>query len=573
MRSAGAAVLALVLALGLAPLAGAHHEASEGGEVTHRDTPAELAGADIGDALDRAQLTSRTSAALPQYLPTTWCGTRRTDDDTVHAAFPPSASQIKVVYAYPSDLTDRSAAWSDSLQADVSRIEQYLALQSGGRRALRFDMGTNCGAQYVDVQVVPLQDPRSNYANDFYAVANEVNSQLSAPTGPRDVFILADGLSDDGTNPADDVYGIGEVYLNPPTPSADVAGASNPHNLGGMTGIMFVEPSTSPDAWDWQPTVMLHEMTHNLGGVQLSAPHHTDGAHCTDGRDVMCYADGSSQQYNPNVCPVAGGAIPQTYDCGHNDYYNPDPAGGSYLATHWNVYNSVFMASCTQLGTACGGDIVPTPPVNQGAPTVIGTPHRGTILTATLGSWLNVPSSYAIQWQRGANGAWGDIPGANASAYVAGPADIAAALRVVVTAANADGAAVAASAPTATVTDPTAAAATQPARTVRIKLRNGARHLAGTLTAKVRNVASGREVSTPATKVSLPAGTWRLKLCAGRAGASPRCTTTAKVRSRKRGVRLPAAKVVVGTAGTLKVTASALDGKRRVRARGQAASD
>jgi hypothetical protein len=86
-------------------------------------------------------------------------------------------------------------------------------------------------------------------------------------------------------------------------------------------------------------------------------------------------------------------------------------------------------------------------------------------------------------------------------------------------------------------------------------------------------VTSGREVSTPATKVSLPAGTWRLKLCGGRAGTSPRCTTTVRVRSRKRGVRLPAAKVVVGTAGTLKVTASALDAKRRVRARGQAASD
>jgi hypothetical protein len=159
MRSAGAAALALVLALALAPVAGAHHEASEGGEVTHRDTPAELAGADISRALARAQLTSRSSAALPEYLPTAWCGTRRTDDDTTNAAFPAAAAQIKVVYAYASGETDRSAAWTDSLQADVSRIEQFLALQSGGRRALRFDMGTNCGAQYVDVQVVQL--PRS----------------------------------------------------------------------------------------------------------------------------------------------------------------------------------------------------------------------------------------------------------------------------------------------------------------------------------------------------------------------------------------------------------------------------
>jgi hypothetical protein len=570
MRSAGAAALALVLALGLAPVAGAHDEASEGGEITHRDTPAELAGADITRALARAELTSRTSAALPEYLPTTWCGTRRTTDDVANAAFPAIAAQIKVVYAYAFGETDRSAAWTDSLQADVSRIEQYLALQSGGRRALRFDMGTNCGPQYVDVQVVELPYNRAHYlsfnADDrFDEVANDVNASLAPATGARNVFVLADGLS------TSSVYGIGQVY-----PNASQPPASYIHDQGDLTGIMFVTPGTSPDPVGWQPTVMLHEMTHNLGAVQFAAPRSTSFAHCIDGEDVMCYEDGSPEGafYADNVCPLAGGAISQTYDCGHNDYYDPSSTPSGYLATHWNVYNSVFMASCTQLGTACGGDIVPTPPVNQGAPTVIGLPRRGSVLTATLGSWLNAPSSYAVQWQRGANGTWGDIPGANALAYFAGPADVGAALRVTVTAANEDGAAIAASAPTATVTDPAAAAVTQRARTVRIRLRNGARHLAGTLTAKVRNVASGREVSTPATKVSLPAGTWRLKLCAGRAGGtSPRCTTTAHVRSRKRGVRLPAAKVVVGTAGTLKVTASALDAKRRVRARGQAASD
>jgi hypothetical protein len=561
MRIAGAAALALVVALGLAPVAGAHHE----GDVTHRDTPAELAGADITRALATAQLTSRSSAALAQYLPTTWCGTRRTTDDAGNAAFSSSAAQIKVVYAYAAAQPDRSAIWSDSLQADVSRIEQYLALQSGGRRALRFDMGTNCGAQYVDIEVVELPQPRSYYLDDFARVSNHVNAALAAPTGPRDVFVLADGLSSDG------VYGVGEIY-----PDYDEPGASNPHNFGDLTGIMFVEPSTSPYASGWQPTVMLHEVTHNLGGVQRSAPRSTYYAHCIDGQDLMCYPDGSPQApyYSGTVCPYAGGAIPQTFDCGHDDYYDPVPAAGSYLTTHWNVYESVFMASCSQLGTACGGDIVPTPPVNQGAPAITGTPRRGTILAASVGTWLNSPSSYAIQWQRASNGVWTDIAGAVAPAYVAGPTDVGAALRITVTAANADGAAVAASAPTAAVTDLTATApAAAGTRTIRIRLRNGAKHVTGTLTAKVRNVSGGREVRTAATKVRLPAGTWRLKLCAGRAGGSPRCTTTAKVRSRKRGVRLPAAKLVVATAGTLKVTAAALDGKRRVRARGQAASD
>jgi hypothetical protein len=562
MRSAGAAALALVLALGLAPVAGAHHVE---GEVTHRDTPAELAAADINRTLATAQLSGRSSAALPQYLPATWCGTRRTTDDTTNAAFPATAAQIKVVYAYASDQPDDSAAWSNSLQADVSTIGRYLALQSGGRRALRFDMGTNCGLQYVDIQVVALPQARGYYLDNFARVGNDVNAALAAPSGPRNAFVLADGLSGGG------VYGIGQVY-----PNADQPADYDLHNSGGLTGMMFVQPSTSPDASGWQPTVMLHEVSHNLGAVQWAAPHSTSYAHCIDGLDVMCYQDGSTEgnSYVTTVCPTTSGAISQTYDCGHDDYYDPQPAGSSYLATHWNVYDSAFMASCTQLGTACGGDVVPTPPVNQGAPAVTGTPRRGMILTASVGTWLNAPSSYAIQWQRASNGAWTDIAGATGPAYVAGPGDVGALLRITVTAANPDGASIAASAPTATVTDITAAAAPAPgARTIRIRLRNGARRLAGTLTAKVRNVTGGREVSTAATKVALPAGTWRLRLCAGRSGASPRCTTTARIRSRKRGVRLPAAKVVVRTAGTLKVTAAALDGKRRVRARGQAASD
>jgi hypothetical protein len=563
MRFAGAAVLALTLALGLAPVAGAHDEA-DGGEITHRDTPAELAGADITRALARGELTSRSSAALPEYLPTTWCGTRRTDDDTANAAFASTSATIKVVYAFAADQPDRSAAWTDSLQGDVSRIEQFLALQSGGRRALRFDMGTNCGSQYVDVQVVALPQARSYYLDDFDRIADDVHAVVASTPGPRNVFVLADGLS------SSSVYGIGEVY-----PNADQSGAGNIHNAGGLTGIMFVTPGTSPNASGWQPTVMLHEITHNLGGVQSTAPHETSFAHCTDGQDIMCYADGSPEgaAYNPNVCPYISGALAQTYDCGRDDYYDPAPAPGSYLATHWNVYNSAFMAGCSQLGVACGGDIVPTPPVNATAPAVVGTPRRGNVVVATLGSWLNAPSGYAVQWQRGANGVWNDIPGANGLAYAVSSADVNAALRVNVVATNEDGSAGATSAPTATVTDPYAAApAPERARSVRIQLRRGA-HRLGTLTAKVRNVAGGREVSTPATKLSLPAGTWRLKLCAGRPGRATTCTTTARVRSRKRGVRLPAAKVRVGTAGTLRVTAAALDGKRRIRARGTAASD
>src|SRR5689334_14438407 len=131
------AALLLLLALTFAAEAGAH----ETGEVNHRDTPADLAGADIDRTLALSAMAGHAAPDLPQFLPTTWCGTRLTSDDTVHAAFPAAQKQIKVVYAYGSDAPDNSAQWRDALQANVSRIEQFLTLQTGGRPALRLDMG------------------------------------------------------------------------------------------------------------------------------------------------------------------------------------------------------------------------------------------------------------------------------------------------------------------------------------------------------------------------------------------------------------------------------------------------
>ena len=125
---------------------------------------------------------------------------------------------------------------------------------------------------------------------------------------------------------------------------------------------------------------MLHEITHNLGAVQWSAPHSTQPAglqdprygHCWQGSDVMCYLeDAGAAHAMRNDCPRIGGAIPQVYDCGRDDYFNPAPPPGSYLATHWNVYDNVFLAPCGDITPACGGGmagLVPAPPVATAGP-------------------------------------------------------------------------------------------------------------------------------------------------------------------------------------------------------------
>lgn len=94
------------------------------------------------------------------------------------------------------------------------------------------------------------------------------------------------------------------------------------------------------------PILILHEYAHTLGAVQSSAPHATKKEllskqkHCTDaqtigkgGTDVMCKSDGEGEVFG-NACP---GLFPFRFDCNNDDYFNPKPEAGSYLATHWNL--------------------------------------------------------------------------------------------------------------------------------------------------------------------------------------------------------------------------------------------
>ena len=102
------------------------------------------------------------------------------------------------------------------------------------------------------------------------------------------------------------------------------------------------------------------------------------------------------------TAPPITGTIAQSFDCGRDDYYNPAPAAGSYLATHWNTYDSAFMAALRRIAPACGGGElwVPAPPVATTAPSISGRPRRGAPLQTHDGSWLNPPDTYIRTWQR-----------------------------------------------------------------------------------------------------------------------------------------------------------------------------
>ena len=441
MRALAASIVLLAL---YATPAAAHDT-----RLTHRDTRDELSPVSVA--------ATAAAADAPAALPETWCGEPRTTD----AANPPGAPRFKLVYAHPADRPDRFAQWQDALQANVSLIQRFLASQSGGAKAVRFDMGTSCGPQYADLQVVHLAAGRSRYVDDFSAIVGEVEARLGRADGPRNVVVLADTLNG---GPYD--YGLGENVLGA---AGQRPGPDNVHNAGGFASVLFTRdgvPAPGAGASGWWPEGFLHEMTHNLGAVQWSAPHSTQPAgftdprygHCWQGYDVMCYAEDAGASHAMRYdCPRTAEAIPQVYDCGRDDYFNPAPAPGSYLATAWNVYNSAFLAPCQQIAPACGGGTaaaVPAPPVSTAAPSVAGKPRRGSRLRARSGRWINGPLTFAYRWQRYERGRWRTIAGARRSAFAPRHTDRGRRLRVQVIASNPDGRASAASRPTAPVAEP-----------------------------------------------------------------------------------------------------------------------
>ena len=378
----------------------------------------------------------------------------------------------------------------------------------------------------------------------------------------RDVMILADNLTD-----ATGYWvGLGQLYDD------SSPGQGNFNNTGGVASVLWATVNSPGDQWSdtetWWPEGFLHEITHNLGGVQENSTHATLYGHCWDEADVMCYDDGSNIAMQ-SYCPSGTAAIDESYDCGKDDYYAPAPPAGSYLATHWNVYNSSFMAPCADVAPACGGAGGPTPapPVNSIAPGITGTPQVGQALIATRGTWVNAPTHYDYRWQRETAFGWTSISGATVAVYPPTSTDVGLRLRVVVTATNADGAVVAASAPSAGVAGLSAPApaptpAATPTTTPAPRVTTGSAWL--TVTAgsprgkRLGRVAfsaqSAGAVATRSLGIARPTGRYAVELCATPITATVAKCTVKRVRARAGRLTLPALTARVGVGRRVRAT-------------------
>lgn len=108
----------------------------------------------------------------------------------------------------------------------------------------------------------------------------------------------------------------------------DEPGQYNPNNWWTTYGRIDATPGCLG------ASAIGHEIAHGLGAVMQSAPHSDGVAHCTDGIEMLCGGNSGSAclEWKDRFAP----------DCNRDDYFHPNPAAGSYLATHWNIANSDF---------------------------------------------------------------------------------------------------------------------------------------------------------------------------------------------------------------------------------------
>lgn len=223
-----------------------------------------------------------------------------------------SGNRVQVLYAHASDVADSYPTYAASFKSwtiGIDTIYNTSAAQTGGARHVRFVHDANCNPIILNVTLSAAGD------DSFLNTINELEA-MGYSRNDRKYVIFMDA----------------RVYCGIATMSYDdTPGATNSNNMGDTFGRI--------DAGCWSDVIPAHELMHQIGGVQLSAPHSSRESHCYDGYDLMC------RPTNGTALQVACATSVQAslFDCGHDDYYNTNAAGGSYLSTHWNASNSAFL--------------------------------------------------------------------------------------------------------------------------------------------------------------------------------------------------------------------------------------
>jgi hypothetical protein len=231
-----------------------------------------------------------------------------------------AGNRMKAIIAVPSDVTGDKTV--EQFRNDIRLLNGiffHAAVESGSPAGAHFRFSCAGG---ISVAVVRL--PTSTLNDSFSTIVSDLQAL--------------------GYNRANEKYvvhydaGMGGGKCGQGTLDVDSRdSASNANNSGRDFAVNY----------DCDGTTLLHEIGHNLGAVQTDAPRstgvtadRTNGWHCWEGWDFMCYNDGGNKDPGTITrnCPDF-----DHFDCNHDDYFDArigvgqGGGPGSYLDTKWNI--------------------------------------------------------------------------------------------------------------------------------------------------------------------------------------------------------------------------------------------
>ncbi len=272
--------------------------------------------------------------------------------------------RVQMVYAHQTGTL--TASLRQSFEGIVRRIEGTFltsAAKTGGERLVRFVTDASCNLSIIDLPIT------ANAVASFDVLIREM---VAAGMNRSDRIYHA-WAPDYGSD-----CGIGTIFHDD--------SATNNVNED------YAQISRSNQrCWDYAE---VHELIHNLGGVQDSAPHSTRALHCRDEADLMCYPDGGSNgsMIQPYPCPDL--ANEGRLDCGNDDYFAANPAPNGYLATHWNTANASALVRSVGSTTSSTAPPPTSSTSSTTSTTTVGTGKTSTDLSAP--SSVKAGASFAV---------------------------------------------------------------------------------------------------------------------------------------------------------------------------------